>query len=149
MPISCILLGFNMITVLQTGPKSGYPVMPWCMLCMEYCTVPISCDECFIWKITKRQCSGLSLLKDTTQKGNLSNKDRIILQQILWIPLILPLTEGHLSNEDRIIWRKGYPIRGGLLYMYIVLIHQLLQQPLAHSNYRHITKRNHRCYHDY
>ncbi len=32
------------------------------------------------------------------------------------MPLILPLTKGHLSNVDRIIWRKGVPIRGGLLY---------------------------------
>ncbi len=41
--------------------------------------------------------------KDTLPKGYLSNKDRIIQQQVLWMPLILPLTKGHLSNEDKII----------------------------------------------
>ncbi len=49
------------------------------------------------------------LLKDTLAKGHLSNKDRIIWHQVLWMPLILPLTKGHLSNEDRIIWQKGCP----------------------------------------
>ncbi len=44
------------------------------------------------------------LLTDTLAKGYPSNKDRIIWHQILWMPLILPLTKGHLSNEDRIIW---------------------------------------------
>ncbi len=32
-----------------------------------------------------------------------SNKDRIIWQNVLLMPLILPLTKGHLSNEDRLI----------------------------------------------
>ncbi len=44
------------------------------------------------------------LLKDTLAKGHLSNEDRIIWQQVLWIAYILPLTKGHLSNEDRIIF---------------------------------------------
>ncbi len=47
--------------------------------------------------------------KDTLTKGQLSNKGRIIWQQVTWIPSILPITKGHLSNKDRIIWSKGCP----------------------------------------
>ncbi len=36
------------------------------------------------------------LLKATLDKGHLSIKGRMIWQQVLWMPLIFPLTKGHL-----------------------------------------------------
>ncbi len=55
------------------------------------------------------QCTVVPLLKHTLAKWHLSNKGNIFCHQILWMPVILPLTKGHLCNEDRIIWRKGCP----------------------------------------
>ncbi len=64
--------------------------------------------------------SGPSLKRHPCQRtpSSLIRIYRIIWQQVLWMPLILPLTEEHLSNEDRIIWQKGVPIRGGPLYRF-------------------------------
>ncbi len=68
------------------------------------------------------------LLKDTN--GHLFNKARVTWQQVLWKPLILPLTNGQLSNEDRVIWGRGVPIRGGLLSLYSVYTHDTLVRHL-------------------
>ena len=49
------------------------------------------------------------LLKDTHDNEHLPNEDKIIWQQVLWMPLIFPLTKGHPSSEATIIWWKGCP----------------------------------------
>ncbi len=97
---------------------------------------------CHLLSIIKiNQYTVVPLLKDTLAKGHLSNKDRIIWHQVLWLSLILPLTKGHLSNEDRIIWQKGggVLIRGGPLY-YASL---KLLKATCHNNHgplRHLVK---------
>ncbi len=53
-------------------------------------------------------------LKDTIAKGHLSNKDRFLWPQVLWMPLIPPLTKGHSSNENNIYLAEGGPYEMGL-----------------------------------
>ncbi len=56
------------------------------------------------------------LLKDALTKGHLSNKDRIIWQQVLYMPLLLPLTKGQTSlMRTELFGRRGVRIRGGVL----------------------------------
>ena len=59
---------------------------------------------CRQWSLSKRTPS--------PRKGHPSNKDRIIWQQVLWMPLtglILLFTKVRLSNADRIIWWMKCP----------------------------------------
>ena len=79
-------------------------MMRFCVLLILYIKTTCHMTPGFHWWSYNRGTSVYTvvpLLKDTLAKENLSNKDRIIWQQVLWVPLILPLTKGHLSNEDR------------------------------------------------
>ncbi len=90
--------------------------------CMKLCQVilhsaPRNITDSFKAKIQGSRYTVVPLLKDTIAKGHLSIKDSIIWQQVLCMPLMLPLTKEHLSNESIIIWLKGCPYyRGTTVY---------------------------------
>ncbi len=83
------------------------------MLIAKHCVYIIVMALCFsIFVLTMQK--NLYIYSSSSLKGHLSNRDRIIWQQVLCnaslsMQCLLPLTKGHLCYEDRIIWLKGCP----------------------------------------